>query len=161
MSYGLKLKAKKCLLFQKEVEFLGRKVNKTGLAIRDEYTEAVKNWKAPATTKEIEKFLGFANYHTTYGYAKMATPLNRLTGKKPFVWGQDQQDTFYNLKLALTTTQALALPNSKDLFILDTDASYFAIGAELIQVKEGKERVIAYGSFSLTPEQQRYCITRK
>lgn len=63
--YGLKLKETKCLLFQKEVEFLGRKVNKTGLAIGDQYIEAVKNWKTPATAKEIEKFLGFANYHRT------------------------------------------------------------------------------------------------
>lgn len=41
--HGLKLNARKCLLFQKEVEFLGRKVNKTGLAIEDQYIEAVKN----------------------------------------------------------------------------------------------------------------------
>lgn len=142
--YGLKLKARKCLLFQKEVEFLGRKVNKTGLAKGDEYVEAVKNWKTPTTTKEIEKFLGFANYHRTFikDYAKMATPLNRLTGMKPYVWGQEQQDAFDSLKLALITTPVLALPNSKDLFILDTDASDFAIGAELIQVQEGKERVL-------------------
>lgn len=48
------------------------------------------------------------------------------------MWGQEQQDAFSNLKLALTTTPVLALPKSKDLFILDTDASDFAIGAELI-----------------------------
>lgn len=91
----------------------------------------------------------------------MASPLNRLTGKKPYMWGQEQQDAFSNLKLALTTTPVLALPNSKDLFILDTDASDFAIGVELIQLQEGEERVIAYGSVSLTPEQQRFCTTRK
>lgn len=77
------------------------------------------------------------------------------------MWGQEQQDAFSNLKLALTTTPVLALPNSKDLFILDTDASDFAIGVELIQLQEGEERVIAYGSVSLTPEQQRFCTTRK
>lgn len=91
----------------------------------------------------------------------MASPLNRLTGKKPYMWGQEQQDAFSNLKLALTTTPVLALPNSKDLFILDTDASDFAICAELIQVQEGEERVIAYGSVSLTPEQQRFVQQEK
>jgi hypothetical protein len=45
--------------------------------------------------------------------------------------------------------------------ILDTDASDFAIGAELIQVQDDKERVIAYESYNLTPEQLRYCTTRK
>ena len=35
--------------------------------------------------------------------------------------------------------------------ILDTDAS----------VKNGEERVIAYSSFALAPEQKKYCTTRK
>ena len=47
------------------------------------------------------------------------------------------------------------------MFILDTDASDHAIGAELLQVQDGIERVIAYGSFSLQPCQKRYCTTRK
>lgn len=36
-----------------------------------------------------------------------------------------------------------------------------AIGAELVQLQDGKERVIVYRSYSLTPEQRRYCTTRK
>ena len=46
-------------------------------------------------------------------------------------------------------------------FILDTDASDHAIGAELSQIQDGEPRVIAYGSFALTSEQRRYCTTRK
>lgn len=54
---------------KKKKEFHSRKVNKTRLAIiRDEYIEAVKNWKNPAATKEIEKVLGFANYHRIFIY---------------------------------------------------------------------------------------------
>jgi hypothetical protein len=35
------------------------------------------------------------------------------------------------------------------------------VGAELIQIQEGEERAVAYGSLTLTPEQQKYCTTRK
>jgi hypothetical protein len=35
------------------------------------------------------------------------------------------------------------------------------VGAELIQIQEGEERAVAYGNFTLTPEQQKYCTTRK
>lgn len=117
----------------------------------------------PKTTKEVEKFLGFANYHRAFikNYAKMAGPLNRLTGKQPFTLGNEQQEAFDHLIEALTSTPVLTLPNSSDMFILDTDASDLAIGAELLQLQDGKERVIAYGSYSLTPEQQRYCTPRK
>ena len=55
----------------------------------------------------------------------------------------------------------LVLPNADDIFVLDTDASGVAIGAELSQVQSGVERVIAYGSFALSKEQQRYCVTRR
>lgn len=115
------------------------------------------------TTKEVEKFLGFANYHRAFikKYAKIAGSLNRLTGKQPFTWGNKQQEAFDHLIEALTSTPVLTLPYSSDMFILDTDASDFAIGAELLQLQDGKEHVIAYGSYSLTPEQQRYCTTRK
>ena len=47
-------------------------------------------------------------------------------------------------------------PNRTDLFILDTDASKTAIGAELLQVQNGVERVVSYGSCVL-----RYCVTRR
>lgn len=55
----------------------------------------------------------------------------------------------------------LSIPNGEDTFILDTDASDVAIGAELLQVQDGVERVIAYGSYALSREQRRYCTTRK
>ena len=46
-------------------------------------------------------------------------------------------------------------------FILDTDASGNSIGAILSQNIEGKERVIAYASRTLTKCEQKYCVTRK
>ena len=161
--HGLKLKPKKCELFQTEVQFLGRTINQDGMAIGEEYVKVIKDWPEPKTTKEVERFVGFTNYHRSFikGYAKMAAPLQQITGRKPFIWTAKQQSSFESLKSALSSTPVLALPNSTDLFILDTDASDYAIGAELLQVQNGKERAIAYGSFTLAPEQQRYCTTRK
>ena len=55
----------------------------------------------------------------------------------------------------------LALPNQVDSMLIDTDASDLAMGAELIQIQNGEEKVIAHGSISLTTEQRKYCATRK
>ncbi len=63
----------------------------------------------------------------------------RVTGKQKFKWEQQQQDAFDSLKTALTSPPVLALPNDRDEFILDTDASDFAIGAELLQVQSDEE----------------------
>jgi hypothetical protein len=46
-------------------------------------------------------------------------------------------------------------------FILDTDASDYAIGAVLSQVQDGRERVIAYGSRCLDKTERNYCVTRR
>ena len=68
---------------------------------------------------------------------------------------------FDALKPAFTSPSVLGLANRIDDFILGTDASDVAIGAELIQLQYGEERMIAYRSYALTKEQRRYCTTRK
>jgi hypothetical protein len=58
-TYGLKLKPRKCDLFKEEVVFLGRKVDKTGISMGDEYVEAVRNWLS-----RINGSLAFGNART-------------------------------------------------------------------------------------------------
>ena len=74
--------------------------------------------------------------------------------------GESQQAAFELLREALVCAPVLACPNPTDEFIPVTDASGTVIGAELIQVQGGEERVISYGSFVLTPSQRKYCTTQ-
>ena len=53
----------------------------------------------------------------------------------------------------------LSYPNAEDVFVLDTDASGHAIGAVLSIIQKDCEKVICYGSYGLTPEQRKYCVT--
>ena len=61
-----------------------------------------------------------------------------------------RQEAYDDLRKALSAPPVLALSKHHDPFILDTDSSNTAIGAELIQVQNDMEKVIAYGSFALT-----------
>ncbi len=56
-----------------------------------------------------------------------------------FEWGTEQDEAFVDLKSALTSAPILGLPNRKDVFVLDTDASDYAIGAKRSQVQDGVE----------------------
>ena len=78
-----------------------------------------------------------------------------------FKWGDEEQRAFDALKDKLVTAPILGYPDTKEAFILDTDASKCAIGAVLSQVQEGKEVVIAYGSRRLTKSERNYCVTRQ
>lgn len=53
----------------------------------------------------------------------------------------------------------MAYPRNDEEFILDIDASGEAIGAVLSQMQDGRERVISYGSRTLTKSERNYCIT--
>ena len=161
---NLKLKPKKCSFFQTEVLFLGKLVNEHGVSINPDSKETILKWPIPKKKRDVQSFLGFANYHREHikDYAKLAVPLYDVTKKKgPFSWTEKQQDAFKVIQQALINSATLAYPYPYQPFILDTDASNDTIGAELIQVHEGKEYVISYASKVLTPAQKKYCTTRK
>ena len=161
--HGLKLKPKKCQFFQTEVEFLGRIVDGNSLSMSKTDIQTVLDWPIPKCSKDVEKFMGLANYHRNFvkNFSELSIPLYGIVGKKKFVWGEEQQKAFDALREALTNPPVLALARREGEFILDTDASDRAIGAELSQIQDGEPRVIAYGSYTLTSEQQHYCTTRK
>jgi dUTPase len=161
---NLKLKPKKCTLFQKQVQFLGHIVAEEGISCDPEKISAVKDWVEPKTVTEVRSFLGFANYYRRFvqSFARVAGPLTDLTKKEvPFKWTGECQEAFDLLKKKLTEAPVLAYPSMdpEDKWILDTDASQFAIGAVLSQVQNGKEVVIAYASEKLSPSEANYCTT--
>lgn len=163
VNYGMKLKPKKCKLLKNSVLFLGKVVSKSGVEVNPANIDRILEWPIPSSKKEVEAFIGLVNYHREHiiGFAGIAEPLYKLKKKTLFKWGEEHTHSFEKLKQAMTTTPVLAYPNAKDPFILDTDASYHSIGAELLQVQGGIERVIGYDSLALDPAQRKYCTTRK
>ena len=107
---------------------------------------------------------GVVNYYRDHiqNYAGLTSILDKLMGSKAtFEWQESHQEAFDSIKEKLVNAPILAYPNATDIFILDTDAPGTAIGAVLSQLQDGDEKVISYGSYVLTPEQRKYCITRR
>ena len=127
--------------------------------------EKVAKWPTPTTTKEVQRFLGFASYYRRFipKFADVAKPLHRLTERgTPFRWTKEGKWAFEELRRRLTTSPMLAYPDFERPFILDTDASDVGIGTVLSQIDDqGAERVIAYGSRVLSKPERRYCVTRR
>lgn len=162
--YNLKLKPKKCSFLRSEVEFLGRRVSKEGVSVAPGKEDVIKQWPTPTNKKELECFLGYANYHRTHvqGYAGITACLYTLLKPKAcFIWTDEHEDAFVHLKKTLSSAPCLAFPLPDGAFILDCDASDTARGADLSQMQGEQERTIVYASHVLTPLQRRYCTTRK
>ena len=161
---NLKLKVKKCELFQRSVSFLGHIVSKDGISADPEKIESVKSWPVPKNTTEVRSFLGFCSYYRKFvqSFADIASPLHKLTEKnKTFEWNESCQNAFEKLKEIMTNAPVLAFPDENSSFILDTDASETGIGAVLSQIQDNQERVIAYASRKLNKSERRYCVTRR
>lgn len=161
---GLKLKPSKCSLMQRSVSFLDHVVSASGIATDPQKIHDIVNWPVPQNVKEVRAFLGLCGYYRRYveRFAELARPLHALTEKnRRFEWTVQCQAAFDSLKTLLTSPPILAMPNDSDQFILDTDASNWAIGAVLSQRQDGVERVIAYASRKLSRSEANYCVTRR
>ena len=166
---GLKLKPKKCSLFKREILYLGHVVSHKGVSCDPEKVEAVARWTAPRTVRQVRTFLGTVGYYKRFikGHADICKPLYNLTKKGvKFEWSTECEEAFQTLKQRLITAPIMGYPRDEGQYILDTDASGFAIGAVLSQVQidpDGtkRERVISYASRVLRPPETRYCARRR
>ena len=150
---GLKIFPKKCQLFKTELQYVGntifikeRRVCVKPLRSR---LEAIQKLKPPMTQKGCRSFAGMVNFVSIFcpELQKLLKPIYELTKKgRPFVWGEEQQKAFDEIKCRLLKPPILSMPDKKGRFLLYSDTSKFATGSALYQVQDGKSKLIAYTS---------------
>lgn len=141
---NLKINPKKCVLFKKNVKYLGHVISAEGIATDLEKIAVVRGWPTPH--KQLRSFLGFCSYYRKFvkGFSLIAKPLFTLTENQiKFVWGDNCKNAFEKLKQMLSSL-ILSFPKGEGKFLLNTDASNIGIGAVLSQKQEGKKKVIAF-----------------
>ncbi|CAC5390809.1 Retrovirus-related Pol polyprotein from transposon 297,Retrovirus-related Pol polyprotein from transposon 17.6,Retrovirus-related Pol polyprotein from transposon 412 [Mytilus coruscus] len=147
---NLKLKPTKCTFAAKEVKFLGHVLSKDGIAVDTTKIDAVKTFPVPQNITDVRAFLGLANYYRKFvkGFSKIASPLHRLLVKgAKFIWDNDCQKSFDEIKTLLISAPILAFPDFSKDFILYTDASQIAIGYILGQKdRKGREQGTSNGN---------------
>lgn len=160
---GLKLKTEKCFFLQEEVKFLGHIVSGRGVETDPGKTQALRDWPTPRTATDVRRVLGFMSYYRRFvpNFAQIAGPLHKLVGKSkkgkpppPFVWSDECQKSFDELREKLCNPPILAYPDFTSPFIVTTDASFRGLGAVLSQYKDGKEHPVAYASRGLRPSER-------
>ncbi|KAK3543293.1 hypothetical protein QTP70_014045 [Hemibagrus guttatus] len=160
--FQLFLKAEKCSFHQPSVQFLGYNISSSGIQMDKGKITAVRDWPAPATVKELQRFLGFANFYRRFisNYSSIADPLTNLLRNKPksLLWSPAAEGAFNTLKRAFTTAPLLIHPDKP--FVVEVDASTTGVGAVLSQQQGNPSRLhpCAFFSHKLNPAEKNYDI---
>ena len=135
-----------------------------GIDLDPEKIAAVKTLPTPTNVTDVRAFVGLVSYYRRHieGCSGITKPLTDLTKKdRPFIWGDEQKKAFETLKQKSIEYPVLAPPVQEGRYIIDTDASNYAMGAVLQQEQDRVVRVIAYASKIFNSAQRQYCTTRK
>lgn len=148
---NLKLNPTKCNFLKKELVYLGHFISAEGIKPDPTKIECIKQWPLPTTADDVKRFIAFANYYRKHipNFAEICMPLNMLTRKNTtFKWTDECQHAFDKLREKFINPPILDYPDFSpdNKFILNTDASKFAIGSVLSN-QNGKP--VAYASKAL------------
>ena len=72
---------------------------------------------------------------------RILKPIYDLTKKgRPFIWGEEQQESFEQIKERLVCAPVLHKPNRQSRFHLYSDTSKFVAGSTSYQIQDGKPK---------------------
>ena len=151
----LKLKARKCQLFAKRVDFFGHVISEDGISTDPKKTECVQNWPDPTTMKEVRSFLGFSSCYRRFifRFSEIVKILHKLAIRGVrFKWTKECHNA---------NAPVLAHLDFNYEFILDVDACDQSIGVVISQKIHREEHAIAFARRALTKSEGAYCVTRK
>ena len=161
----LYVKLEKCKWKVREVEFLGVVIGPEGIKMEEGKVKEVVEWPTPKSVKDVQKFLGLANYYRRFieGFATVAKPLHDLVKKdKKWEWMEREERVFRELKGRFTKKPVLAAPDINKKMRLEVDASAYAMGGVLsMECKDGLWRLVAFLSKSLNETERNYKIHDK
>uniref|UniRef100_A0A3Q3GHN4 Gypsy retrotransposon integrase-like protein 1 n=1 Tax=Kryptolebias marmoratus TaxID=37003 RepID=A0A3Q3GHN4_KRYMA len=159
----LYVKAEKCEFHQSSVSFLGFILGGGRVRPTEEKIRAVLEWPTPQTRKQLQRFLGFANFYRRFirNYSQTALPLTALTSTKiPFSWTPEAEAAFTQLKNLFANAPILIQPDPSKQFIVEVDASDTGVGAVLSQIssQDNKTHPCAFFSRRLSPPERNYDV---
>ena len=136
---GITLKASKCHFLKKKLKILGYYISAEGITQDPEKLESIRNFQNPSDVKSLKRFLGMIQFFRMFSAstARILVPLYALCKKGvKFRWEEAEQKAFEEIKKELLKKRTLAYPDVNEKFYVSVDASDYAYGANLYQLRE-------------------------
>src|SRR5258708_7359461 len=162
---GLYANLKKCKFHMDTVEYLGFILSPKGLQMDPTKVSTIQDWPEPRKVRDVQAFLGFANFYWRFihDYSETTLPLNHLC-KKSTTWhfGAEEAKAFQNLKKAFGSTPVLAHWAPDLPMMVEMDTSNCAIAGILsVTTEDGEIRPVAFYSRTLQSAERNYDMHNK
>ena len=161
----LYVKPEKCRWKVREVGFLEVVIRLEGIKIEKEKVKGVLKWPTPKCVKDVQKFLGLANYYHRFikDFVFIARPLHDMVKKdKKWEWTEKQEKAFEELKRRFIEEPVLAALDLDKKMRMELDASDYATGGVLsMECEDNLWRPVAFLSKSLNETERNYEIHDK
>ena len=158
--YGLRVRKSKCEFFQPTVEYLGHVIDSEGLHNIPSKVKAITDAPAPQNVSQLRSYLGLLNYYGKFipNLSSLLKPLHQLLcHDRPWKWTKQCKRAFSQTKTALLVSDALTHFDPKLPLQLACDDSPYGVGAVVSHIMpNGKERLIAFASHTLSQAESRY-----
>ena len=153
-------KPEKCEFHSDSVEYLGYFLSPNGLTMSANKVKAICDWPEPRKVKDIQSFLGFANFYHQFifNYSNIVVPLTQLTRKDaPWNFTDQCQQSFNGLKEAFTTAPILTRFQPGVQITVETDASDYMVARILsITCADGELCPVTFYSQTMTAPELNY-----
>lgn len=158
--YGIRARRAKCAFMSEKVEYLGHRIDSTGLHTITSKVDAISQAPQPRNVQELRSFLGLLHYYGKFlpDLATLLHPLNHLLrqGQK-WTWSQECTQAFEDAKKLLAKAPVLTQYDPHLPLRMGRDASAYGLGDVISHVfPNGSKRPIAYASRTLTTAERNY-----
>jgi len=137
----LYVKPEKCKWKVREIGFLGVVIGLERIKMEEEKVKGVLEWLIPKCVKDMQKFLGLANYYRRFieEFASVARLLHDIVKKdRKWDWTERQEKVFKELKEWFTKEPVLAAQDIDKKMRVEVDASdYVTEGVLLMECEDG------------------------
>ncbi|XP_054827489.1 uncharacterized protein LOC129324320 [Eublepharis macularius] len=115
IKHKLPVKLSKCEFHKEELDYLGYRISSQGLKMDPAKVQALESWEAPQTRRQLQSFLGFANFYRPFieNFTQIALPVTDLLKTK----GKGGQEKSPQAKLQWTPECQQAFEKLKVKFV--------------------------------------------
>ena len=163
--HGVRLRKEKCQFLQESVEYLGHRIDETGVHTSPQKVKAVVNAPSLRSLQELRSFLGLLNYYACFlpNLASTLHPLHVLLhADEPRHWSDSCERAFQAAKQKLVEAPILAHYNPDYPIVLAGDSSTYGVGSVIShRLPHGSECPVAYASCTLTKSERNYAQVEK